>query len=319
MEKTYSSSAVGVVQHCSVKSLAGPSVLKALREMADRNHGRAVSDATEPTRNSAASNKQEQREQDDVSRSTNRSAMFHPSVPFSPMGSAEEQRNEHVAAPVSFNDAIPSPVFQGVNAASSGLEEEQQPVDAMEARIRSEIEALSVTEQQQVENDVQGKNPSHHHASLGHTAPGEPQRLTAMELESLDREFQQLVQTHRDYRDLVPALDYDYVKDPQLRLKMLRAENYDVGAAALRLANFLKFLQEIFGPYLLMRPIQLVDLSPEERQLQRKGLQQLFKFRDQTGRRIMGCFDVHFPPTLAFESQVGFELQLIIALKCKPR
>ena len=306
MEKSHSGSSVGALPHCSIDSFTAPSVLKALKEM-DRNHGRAVSDATEPTRNSAAGNEEEQREQEDVSRNR----MF-PSVPFSPMGSssAEEPRSTDVAAAVSFNDAIPSPVYQGVDpaATATGSDAGQSLVDAMEIQLQTELKALSEADQQQVENDVRGRNPARlHSASSDHARSHDTQHLAAMELESLGRKFVNLLQTRPEFSDVVPAMDYDYVNDPQLRLKMLRAENYDTGAAALRLANFFKFVNEIFGPYLLMRPIQLVDLTPEERQLQRKGLQQLFKFRDHTGRRIMGCFDVHFPPNnVSFESQVCF-------------
>jgi hypothetical protein len=236
------------------------------------------------------------------------------------MGTTEDQRNTDEGG--DYNVALahpPSPLFQSLNDSSHGSTSsaDQHPSHDMEAVIHSEAEALSPEAQQQVENDVLGKNPSHHHhATLGHTVPGEPQRLTAIELQSLQREFQQLVQTRPEYQTLVSALEYDYVKDQQLRLKMLRAENYDVRMAALRLANFFKLLQEIFGPYLLMRPIQLLDLTQQERQLQRKGLQQLFKFRDQTGRRIMGCFDVHFPPTASFESQVRWESRACFVRHC---
>jgi hypothetical protein len=77
--------------------------------------------------------------------------------------------------------------------------------------------------------------------------------------------------------------------------------------AASRLANYLTMLQDVFGSHLLKRPIQLVDLSVEERQLQRGGLYQLFKFRDHSDRRIMGCFESQYDPASTFQSQVRKE------------
>jgi hypothetical protein len=188
--------------------------------------------------------------------------------------------------------------------------EEQEQEEAIytstiEAQVQREFDALSRTEQQEVNSDVQGTNPI-----MIAGGASEPRRLEEIELESLDREFRKLVlPTTSEYHLLAPALDHDFVRDPQLRRKMLRAEHYDCSKAALRLAKFLTLVQQVFGPNLLMRPIQLADLSPQERQLQRQGLQQLFKFRDHAGRRIAACFDSPFPRIATFESQVSEETE----------
>jgi len=170
----------------------------------------------------------------------------------------------------------------------------------VESQIKAEIEALPEEERLQAETDVRGENPV-----------GEPLRLAQIELDSFDRELTKLVQSNPQYHDLRSELDNDFVKDTQLRWKMLRAEYYDCRRAALRMAKFLELLQEVFGSYLLMRPIQLVDLSPEERQIQRRGLQQLFKFRDHAGRRIVGCFDAYNSPTTSIRTLLRLGLYLL--------
>jgi hypothetical protein len=114
-----------------------------------------------------------------------------------------------------------------------------------------------------------------------------------------------VVSNDPDMMHLLPALESDLAKDPDLRLKMLRAESYDCERAAVRLANYLNLLLETFGPNMLSRPIQLADLTPEEHHLKRQGTHQLFKFRDNSGRRIAGCFDVESPSTASAASQVS--------------
>ena len=75
--------------------------------------------------------------------------------------------------------------------------------------------------------------------------------------------------------------DLFYANSVNFRTKLLRAEHYNVDRAAKRTAGYLTLLWESFGKELLGRPILLSDLSPSERQLQRKGYQQIFRFRDQ--------------------------------------
>mmetsp|Transcript_23026 Transcript_23026/g.54361 ORF Transcript_23026/g.54361 Transcript_23026/m.54361 type:complete len:973 (+) Transcript_23026:86-3004(+) len=73
-----------------------------------------------------------------------------------------------------------------------------------------------------------------------------------------------------------------YANSFGFRTKLLRAEHFDVEKAAKRTADYLTLLWESFGKEILGRPIQLSDLTTAERQLQRKGYQQLFRFRDQS-------------------------------------
>jgi hypothetical protein len=114
------------------------------------------------------------------------------------------------------------------------------------------------------------------------------------------------------YQCLRTCVENDFVKDTQLRYKMIQATTSvetdlsttdDACAASAlvykavnRFVDYLILLNEMFGPYLLERPIQLVDLTIQERQLQRRGLTQLFNFRCLSGRRIVGCFDTHYYP-----------------------
>lgn len=116
--------------------------------------------------------------------------------------------------------------------------------------------------------------------------------VTEEELESLNTELYRLLKDPAEqqknplYEKLFETLSSSgsnyYANSTGFRTKLFRAEHRDVQKAAKRTADYLTLLWESFGPDLLSRPIKLSDLSPTERQLQRKGYQQLFKFRDQS-------------------------------------
>jgi hypothetical protein len=185
----------------------------------------------------------------------------------------------------------------------------------IEVQIVHELQVVaSESVRRQVELDVTGTNPPDH---------GTPHPFL---LRLFDQQFRSIISQQPKYQPLRPSLDNDFVKDTQLRCKMIRAVSSTTAAAAAgttitdghgddspspkrtmlayaaaeRFCEYLSLLKEVFGSFLLERPIQLVDLTVEERQLQRRGLQQLFKYRDTvSGRRIVGCFDTHYPPDAA--------------------
>ncbi|KAG7369551.1 hypothetical protein IV203_027297 [Nitzschia inconspicua] len=310
---------LGKQQVCSVAafSSSSSSLLNVFREMLDggakinnivSNNSNSNRENTEPSLRSSM-NFQDDRDSERNSsspRGNSNISSQYTSFPFSPL---ESQATVEKSS-FTFDDILlhaPSPLGED----SKQAKYEYDKASRIEALITKEIEALSDRERQQVENDIKGQSLS---PSSKLTAPGLPSVPSVSQHQAImDAELHKLFHMHPAYQELIPSLEYDYVKDSQLRLKMLVAENYNSVQAALRLAKFLKLLKETFGPFLLARPIQLVDLTAEERQLQRRGLQQLFRFRDHVGRRIVACFDSHYPPTTSIHSQLRVALYLIQA------
>ena len=174
---------------------------------------------------------------------------------------------------------------------------------SLENQIERDFQDLSEIERQQVYFDMRGEIfkaepkttsgspdtpfPPTEGASKAITAP-----VSELDLEALNTELLRLLETPEEqqknpfYQSIfktISSSDSDfYANTPALRSKLLRAEHNNVQKAAKRTADFFSLLCELFGEKLLSRPIKLSDLSAAERQLQRKGYQQLFRFRDQS-------------------------------------
>ena len=81
-----------------------------------------------------------------------------------------------------------------------------------------------------------------------------------------------------------------YLNDPNVRLRFLRCECFDVPKAVRRLLNFLEFTSELFGDFVAERPIRLSDFDTkkEESALHNTRYQYL-PFRDKSGRRVLAA------------------------------
>lgn len=78
-----------------------------------------------------------------------------------------------------------------------------------------------------------------------------------------------------------------YVNTADFRLRFLRCDYFDAKKAAVRMVNFLDFVDELFdGDLVLQRPIQLTDFSKAEMKMLRSGIYQLLPYRDRSGRPI---------------------------------
>lgn len=78
-----------------------------------------------------------------------------------------------------------------------------------------------------------------------------------------------------------------YVNDPDVRLRFLRAEQYDAKNAVKRFVSFLEFSQELYGSFVADRPIRLSDLKTREEKRALANVSfQLLPFRDRSGRRV---------------------------------
>ena len=174
----------------------------------------------------------------------------------------------------------------------------QAPI-SLESQIQRDFEGLSEGERQRVRFDMRGQQVFEEGAS----APQAIEEISKIvdssisdtELEALDRELHLILdnpdeqQSNPSYQTIGKKLSASgsdfYANSHNFRSKLLRAEHRDIPKAAKRTANYLSLLCELFGEELLSRPIQLSDLNASERQLQRKGFQQLFRFRDQSEHR----------------------------------
>lgn len=103
-----------------------------------------------------------------------------------------------------------------------------------------------------------------------------------------------------------------YINSPEWRLRFLRCDFFDAQKAAIRMVNFLDILSDIFGDYVLKRPVQMTDFCWEEMQAFRRGHYQLLPYRDRSGRRIftvVGGFDTKTPLAI----RVKIMLYLLLA------
>ena len=193
-------------------------------------------------------------------------------------------------------------ILQGPYAAATGDK-------SLEIQIERDLEDLSESERQQVYYDMRGevfkaaRTVSGSSSSVAadlttmngsvlyHQASNDAS-VSVTEIESLNRELFRLLEDPQEqqknpvYKDIAKILSSSgsdfYANSIGFRTKLLRAELSDARKAARRTAGYLALLWESFGEKSLSRPIGLSDLSPTERQLQRRGYHQLFRFRDQS-------------------------------------
>ena len=82
------------------------------------------------------------------------------------------------------------------------------------------------------------------------------------------------------------AIKTCYVQSQDYMLKYLRADLFDAGKAASRLAKHLNLLYHYFGPAALQRPLRLSDLNKKDQELLRGGYMQVLPSRDRAGRLV---------------------------------
>lgn len=83
-----------------------------------------------------------------------------------------------------------------------------------------------------------------------------------------------------------------YVNTEAFRLRFLRSALFDVSTAAAQINDYLEHATELFGDYVLQRPIRISDFSKEELREFRKGRFQFLPYRDRAGKRGRRIFVV---------------------------
>ena len=95
--------------------------------------------------------------------------------------------------------------------------------------------------------------------------------------------------------DLAIDQNREYVESRGLRLKFLRADNFDAKKGATRLVCFMENMLELFGQEVLGRPLAYSDLDNEGHKALRSGELQLLPSRDRSGRIVCCSFIDMFP------------------------
>jgi hypothetical protein len=157
-----------------------------------------------------------------------------------------------------------------------------------------DLNNLSLTEREKVYEDLHGVS------GLVHESP----ELVAFCLAELDLG---IVRTrHRDAYTAAASRDPSYTSSRTLRLKFLRAENFDSRKAAARLVGFFERKLELFGPDPLARDLLISDLNEEDQKCLQSGLMTLVPEKDKAGRGIMTWM-----PMLKGSFSVGSRVRVI--------
>ena len=104
-------------------------------------------------------------------------------------------------------------------------------------------------------------------------------------LDAIDREMEKIKQKKAYY--IAKAISTNYTTNKKLRVKFLRAENYDPEQAAARMVRYFEAKMEIFGKDKVTCDIRLSDLSREDLVELDKGHLHLLPRRDTAGRAVV--------------------------------
>lgn len=170
--------------------------------------------------------------------------------------------------------------------------------EEMDEVLSKELQQLSFDDRNAIQEEIHG---------VRNTLPNETPELIHEGLDKLTQELHaisnKLPNTAAYNQAIMQPLSYVY--EQAFRIRFLRSELWDAKKAARRIVSFLDMMAEFYGPKLLMRPIQLSDLSEQEIKVLKSGQIQLLPFRDRSGRRI-----------IAFVADMGFELEITSKVSC---
>jgi hypothetical protein len=151
--------------------------------------------------------------------------------------------------------------------------------DTVDSLISSELYTLSLEERTQALDDIHGVS-------------NEIDEAPAFVSESLDKLEKELEATRKKQAyDYAYALDPQYVKKRELRLRFLRSTSFDISSAASRIVKFFEVKMELFGKDNVAKDITQDDLSKEDLECLYGGYNQILPVRDQAGRGVM----LHLP------------------------
>jgi hypothetical protein len=146
---------------------------------------------------------------------------------------------------------------------------------AVESLLALDLNKMSLNEREKVFEDLHGVSD----------IVDESPELVASCLDELELEIAKI--RRRDAYIAAASKDSCYTSSRTLRLKFLRAENFDSNRAAARLVGFFETKLEIFGPDPLARDLLLSDLNEDDHKCLQSGLMTLVPAKDVAGRGIM--------------------------------
>jgi len=105
-----------------------------------------------------------------------------------------------------------------------------------------------------------------------------------------------------------------YLNDPDIRLRFLRCERFDVQKAVQRLVNFLDFSSEIYGDFVANRPISISDFNSKEETALQNSRCQYLPFRDRSGRRVsVGVGTANFDLDIKLRCKINLYLHWVVS------
>mmetsp|Transcript_19483 Transcript_19483/g.40948 ORF Transcript_19483/g.40948 Transcript_19483/m.40948 type:complete len:508 (-) Transcript_19483:493-2016(-) len=157
----------------------------------------------------------------------------------------------------------------------------------LDNKLSKELLQLSCVERNGIQEEIHGvdclareETPELVEASL--------QKL-AMALENDNIVPYRMKAAYRKAQQLFPRTTY--VNTRKFRLRFLRNTLFDPTRGALKMVEFLRVADNIFGEQALERPIRFSDFTSKEKQYIRKGHCQFLPFRDRSGRRILAIMN----------------------------
>jgi hypothetical protein len=146
------------------------------------------------------------------------------------------------------------------------------------AILAQELNQLTLKEREELLYDIHGVLE----------LPKEEPDFVASCLQQMDKEISTYSHNDKKAYELAHAQNYEYVSSERLRLKFLRADNFNPRLAAQRLIKFFASKLQLFGPEYLTRDIRLDDLmSEDDNNCIESGLLQLLPLRDRAGRAVI--------------------------------
>jgi hypothetical protein len=153
------------------------------------------------------------------------------------------------------------------------------------AILAQELNQLTLKEREELLYDIHGVLE----------LPKEEPDFVASCLQQMDKEIS--TYSHNDDKkayELAHAQNDSYVSSERLRLKFLRADNFNPRLAAQRVIRFFASKLQLFGPDYLTRDIRLDDLSEDDNNCIESGLVQVLPLRDRSGRAVI-CWMAAIP------------------------
>eukprot|EP00934_Nitzschia_sp_Nitz4_P003948 Nitzschia sp. Nitz4//scaffold90_size81538//688//2245//NITZ4_005309-RA/size81538-processed-gene-0.29-mRNA-1//1//CDS//3329559981//3938//frame0 len=187
------------------------------------------------------------------------------------------------------HDNYPRPV--GIWSNSGSLGNAKPKKDDTDAYIADALHSLSLKDRDVVFHQVHG---------VAHEVEETPELLTEsfVKLKETIRKCLSNCSGYGDGFRQAEQMDFEYVHSERFYKMFLRAERFDVEAAAVRMIRYFDFKLFAFGKDLLCEDLRQSMLTPADMDHFKKGFLQTVPQRDRTGRIIT----VAFPPLVEYSS-----------------